>query len=1373
MDRDIAVERRYQLEACVARGAFGEVLRARSRDGGAYVAIKRLHEHLVNAENTGRMLREAERIAAVQSPHVVRCSGWGRDDAGRPCLVLEWLDGEDLGRRRAGQSVTEGIEIARQAAAGLAAIHAAGFVHGDVKPSNVVVSHAAGGGLAVKLIDLGVARKIGEADPALRGLIVGTPSYMSPEQARGDDSIAPASDLFSLGVVLYEMLAGRRPFTGSDPFVVLAKILLEDPPLLGAIAPHVPALLEALVMRALSKQPEQRFRAAVDLIEALSRVPVSHATMAAAVDETPTVQLTPEALRPSAPPPSGMSAMSEQRVVTALFARFSPVPSARRVAPVAARRRKEIEASDPAETSAVVERAMAAFETVVTEHRGVAHRTIGGRMIAVFGAVRSSGDEAERAARAAFAGALRVPDVQVAITTGRAVASLVGLSGAAIERGAAEVERAPRGTIRVDEATARLVSPHFLVGGDENERVLVGERAAKAPAPMLLGREVAMVGREREMKRLLDLYGRTRAESASRAVQVTGPAGSGKSRLRFELLRMLGQPAPTLLFGRADSLSAGSPFGLLRGALRRAAEISPADTLAAQQKKLRSMFARHLSGKALTRATLFLGELANVPFADDASEGLRAARNDPMLMGDRMRAAWEDWLFAACDEAPLVIVLEDLHWGDLPSAKFVESALRLLRDRPLFVLALARPEIQEEFQGTWVHRPFDTIELGPLPMEARVALVRGALPATVPDETVRFIADKSEGNAFYLEELVRAAFVHGASLREGQLPETVLGMVQARLDALGAEAKAVLRAASVFGNAFRPDGVRALLGDVEPSRLVRVLAELSAEEAVMPRTSKGEGGGGPEYVFRNALIRDAAYAMLTEEDRAAGHRLAADFLTRAGGADAATLAGHCARARDTEGAARWFTRAVEEALEGNDFSAALEHAERAAQVTSNPDVLGPLRILQAEAHRWRGELDRAGGRGAEAATLCIEGSAPWFRAVAEVVTAAGRRARYEEVAAWTERALSAPPLEGDTDAAEAKVLFLSRAAVHLGYADRDDLETRLLAGLDAILGRQSPSSAEDRSALAATSPRSSADRSALAATSSRSSAGDRSALAATSPEPEPRTAARVHQIRALFGLRAGDTGRYVREHALALAAFEEAGDHRSACLELVSLGSGYADLGAYAEAESALARALEGAERMGLRHIAPWALQNLGHVRGRLGRKVEARACLDRALEAGVAQRDARLLGGSRIYLSRLAHEEDRYDDAEREAREGAEALASVPAMRAGALAARARALLGLGRSDEALEEARRAMETLDELGPNKMGELEAFVRVVLIEALLASNDRRAAREQAQLAKDRLAARAALIADVTLRESFLSQVPEHARTLSLAADLDK
>ncbi|MBK8251921.1 MAG: protein kinase [Polyangiaceae bacterium] len=1344
MERDIAIERRYELAACVSRGAFGEVLRATDKKTGQTVAIKRLHEHLVCSENTTRIMREAERIGEIDSPFVVKCFGWGRDNSGRACLVLEWLDGEDLAKRRAAQSVTEGIEIARQAAAGLAAIHQAGYVHGDIKPSNVVVSNV-DGRVHVTLIDLGVARKVGVIDPATRGLIIGTPSYMSPEQARGEDVILPASDLFSLGIVLYELLAGRRPFTGSDPFVVLAKILLEDPPLLGAIAPHVPPALDALVMRALAKQPEQRFRSASDLMDALGRVPVMHAPMVALVDETPTVQLTPEALRPSAPPPAGMSTMAEQRVVTALFARFAH----ERVHTVVQRsdarspRRKKgepIEAvPDAHDPASAIEKAMAALESIVTEHRGVAHRTIGGRMIAVFGAVRSTGDEAERAAHAALAALSRVPGAQVAITTGRAVASLAGLSGAAIERGAAEVERAPRGSARIDEATARLIEAHFVVGGDEHERVLLGERPTHAPAPLLVGHETQMVGRDREILHLLALYKETVLESSSRSVQVIGAAGSGKSRLRFELLRRLGEPAPVLLFGRAESLSAGSPFGLLRGALRRAAEISSADTLATQQKKLRALFSRHLSGKALTRAALFLGELANVPFADDASEELRSARNDPMLMGDRMRAAWEEWLAAVSDESPLVIVLEDLHWGDLPSAKFVEAALRWLRDRALFVVAFARPEIQEEFEGTWVHRPTEKMVLGPLAMGARKELVHSVLPANTPEETVQFLCEKSEGNPFYLEELVRAVSgslarraaeeqtansISNLDLRSAQLPETVLGMVQARLDALGGEAKAVLRAASILGNAFRPEGVAALLGNVPVMRLARVLTDLCTDEVITQRASRDRSG--VEYVFRNATIRDAAYSMLTEDDRAAGHRLAAEFLERSGGADASTLAGHYARAREAEKAAQFYLRAAEEALEGNDFAAAIGHCERASQLSTNREVSAELRLLQAEAHRWRGELSQSEQCARDAARLSEEGSTTWFRAVAEVIAGAGRQGRYDDVALWTERAISAEPKATDTDAISAKVLFLSRAAVHLGYTHHEALARRLRADVDAL------------------------------------TSGARS---------DPRTRARVHQIRALFGLRAGDAALYVREHLQALTAFEEAGDHRSACLERVSLGSGYADLGAYTEAEAALEQALAGAEKMGLLHIAPWAHQNLGHVRARLGRKAEARASLDRAREAGVLSKDARLAGGTLIYLSRLSTEEGDYAAAEVYARDAENTLGGVPAMLAGALAARARASIGAGNASEGLQCAQEAMGVLDKLGPGKMGEVEGSVRLALIEALLANGELRSAREAAALASERLASRASLLGDPSLRASFLSNVPEHAQTLALAKKL--
>ena len=102
--------------------------------------------------------------------------------------------------------------------------------------------------------------------------------------------------------------------------------------------------------------------------------------------------------------------------------------------------------------------------------------------------------------------------------------------------------------------------------------------------------------------------------------------------------------------------------------------------------------------------TAFLGEIANVPFPDDDNDALRAARANPQLMGDGMRRAWEDWLAAECAAHPVLLVLEDLHWGDLPTVSFVDAALRNLRDEPLMVLALARPEVDEQFPDLWQAR---------------------------------------------------------------------------------------------------------------------------------------------------------------------------------------------------------------------------------------------------------------------------------------------------------------------------------------------------------------------------------------------------------------------------------------------------------------------------------------------------------------------------------------------------------------------------------------------------------------------------------------------------------------------------------------------
>src|SRR5262249_9962459 len=151
----------------------------------------------------------------------------------------------------------------------------------------------------------------------------------------------------------------------------------------------------------------------------------------------------------------------------------------------------------------------------------------------------------------------------------------------------------------------------------------------------------------------------------------------------------------------------------------------------------------------------FVGELLGAPFPEDASAMLRAARRDPVLMGDQMRRAAEDLVRAACEAGPLVIILEDLHWGDLPTLTLVDAALRTLAELPLLVRAVGRPEVQARFPRLWADRAMQAPPLPELSRRAAERLVRQVLGDGTPPEVVKTLVERAEGNAFYLEELIR------------------------------------------------------------------------------------------------------------------------------------------------------------------------------------------------------------------------------------------------------------------------------------------------------------------------------------------------------------------------------------------------------------------------------------------------------------------------------------------------------------------------------------------------------------------------------------------------------------------------------------------
>lgn len=244
--------------------------------GGERVALKLLHPRFVRDPRVlSRFDDEAIVGRIVRHPNLASTIGHGLTEDGVPFLVMKHVQGDPLGRliQRAGvSSLRRGVRIVQQVLAALDAMHRAGIVHGDVKSDNVLVAPDGDRDL-VTLIDFGLAHiQFSREDRALRhdpDLVSGTPEYMSPEVIRGEGSIA-ASDLYSTGIILYELIAGTTPFVGGSPRDVLRRHLEDEvvPPSLRRDAP-VPALLERIVLRALAKPPERRFGSASAFTSAL------------------------------------------------------------------------------------------------------------------------------------------------------------------------------------------------------------------------------------------------------------------------------------------------------------------------------------------------------------------------------------------------------------------------------------------------------------------------------------------------------------------------------------------------------------------------------------------------------------------------------------------------------------------------------------------------------------------------------------------------------------------------------------------------------------------------------------------------------------------------------------------------------------------------------------------------------------------------------------------------------------------------------------------------------------------------------------------------------------------------------------------------
>jgi class 3 adenylate cyclase/tetratricopeptide (TPR) repeat protein len=653
--------------------------------------------------------------------------------------------------------------------------------------------------------------------------------------------------------------------------------------------------------------------------------------------------------------PVAAPAREERKVVTILFTDL--VGSTARA-----------EGLDPEDVSATLSAYYAQLRAELERFGGTVEKFIGDAVMAVFGAPVAHEDDAERAVRAALAIRDSIGEelqIRTAVNTGEALVALGAkpgegdamVAGDVVNTAARLQGAAPVNGILVGEGTYRAT--RHVIDYREAEPVEAKGKAdpvkvwEAVAARSRFGSDVEqklrtpLVGRERERGFLADALTRARTEESAQLVTLVGVPGIGKSRLVAELFQIIEAEPDLTNWRQGRSLPYGErvSFWALGEIVKAHAGILDSDDTAAAEEKLVAMVAA---------------------LSEDEQEEDWLARHARPLVGlegaerterEEAFAAWRRLLEAAAEQRPLVLVFEDLHWADDGVLDFVDHLADWATTVPLLILCTARPELLDRRPG-WGggKRNALTLSIGALSDEETAVLLQRLLDRAVLDaDAQQAVLQRAEGNPLYAEEYARMLDEHeGGDLA---LPETVQGLIAARIDGLAPEDKALLQDASVIGKVFWPG---ALSGAEE-----RILHGLERKEFVR-RDRRSSIAGETQYAFLHALVRDVAYGQIPRADRADKHRRAAEWLASLAGdraEDHAEMLAHHyhealtlskAAGLDTsalrEPARKAFAQAAERAYGLNAYLAAIELGNEALALTpEDAPERAPLLLLVAYA----------------------------------------------------------------------------------------------------------------------------------------------------------------------------------------------------------------------------------------------------------------------------------------------------------------------------------------------------------------------------------------------------------------------------------------
>jgi predicted ATPase/class 3 adenylate cyclase len=582
-------------------------------------------------------------------------------------------------------------------------------------------------------------------------------------------------------------------------------------------------------------------------------------------------------------------AREERKVVTVLFTDLVGFTS-------------RAEKLDPEDVRATLSPYYSRLRAEIERFGGTVEKFIGDAVMAVFGAPVAHEDDPERAVRAAIAIHESVGDdlqIRTAVNTGEALVALGArpsegegiVSGDVVNTAARLQTAAPVNGILVGEATYRATRDRI----DYREAAPVEAKGKSHPitvwevvaARARFGLDVEerlrapLIGRVRERAFLAETFERCRAENAAQLVTLVGVPGIGKSRLVTELFQIV-EDDPELIFWRQGrSLPYGE--GLSYWAL--------GEIVKAQAGILESDAVEEVEAKVAATVESLIADPVERGWVEQHLRTLAGLASTAEQSSDRRIeafAAWRRLLEALAEQGPLVLVFEDLHWADDGLLDFVDSLAEWVAAVPMLVIGTARPELLDRRPG-WGggKRNAFTLSVGALSADETAQLLASLLDQTLlPAEVQAAVLRRAEGNPLYAEEYVRMLQDRGFLVRspsgwqlthtdELPLPETVQGMIAARLDALAPEEKELIQDGAVIGKVFWPAALHALAPGQDSS--ASALHALERKEFVR-RDRRSAVAGETQYAFLHALVRDVAYGQIPRATRVDKHRLAAEWI---------------------------------------------------------------------------------------------------------------------------------------------------------------------------------------------------------------------------------------------------------------------------------------------------------------------------------------------------------------------------------------------------------------------------------------------------------------------------------------------------------------